>query len=357
MSPSFLATLGYFLAILVVLVLAHELGHFVTAKRAGVKVLEFGVGYPPRLFGIRRGETVYSVNLVPLGGFVKMAGEEDPSVQGSLAGKSIPTRLLVLSAGSIMNALLPILLFSIAFMVPQQVQRGQVMVQQVAPGSPAEQAGLKSSDVITSVDGRRIRGLDDLFVAVNLNLGADTKVVAQRGRWEQVVVHLVPRWAPPQGQGPIGIGIALANPRTESASDPFWRAIPKAVRKTGDSFVLMKNSLESILIKKNKPQGAIVTGPIGIAQMTGEVARSGVANLLDWTAFLSLNLAIINILPIPMLDGGRVFFVVLEAARRGKRIPPEREGLVHLIGLVVLLTLVFIVSYFDILRIIRGTGL
>ena len=132
-----LITIVAFLGVLVVIILAHELGHFFTAKAFGVRVDEFGLGFPPRLLSVKRGETRYSLNAIPLGGFVKMAGEEDPKLPGSLASKGIGTRVLVLGAGSLMNFLLPILLFSIAFMVPHSQVFGQVLVTGIAPDSPA----------------------------------------------------------------------------------------------------------------------------------------------------------------------------------------------------------------------------
>ena len=134
---SLIITILIFLGMLAVLILAHELGHFATAKAFGIKVEEFGLGFPPRLFGIKRGETLYSFNAIPLGGFTKMAGEEDPNIERSLASKSVGTRVLVLSAGSIMNLLLPLLLFAVAFMVPHDVLTGDVVVADVAPQSPA----------------------------------------------------------------------------------------------------------------------------------------------------------------------------------------------------------------------------
>ncbi|GAH79458.1 unnamed protein product, partial [marine sediment metagenome] len=144
---SIIITTLIFLGVLAVLILAHELGHFATAKAFGVRVDEFGLGFPPRLISVRRGETRYSLNAIPLGGFTKMAGEEDPKVPRSLASKGVGTRLIVLSAGSIMNALLPILLFSIAFMVPHDVVTGEVLVEEVAPNSPAETAGIEAGDI------------------------------------------------------------------------------------------------------------------------------------------------------------------------------------------------------------------
>ena len=160
-----------FLGVIIGLIIAHELGHFVTAKISRVAVDEVGLGFPPRLLSVKRGETRYSLNAIPLGGFVKMVGEEDPKVPGSLAGKSAGSRLLVLGSGSMMNFLLPLLLLSVAFMVPRDVTVGQVLVAEVAPVSPAFQARIEPGDRLLEINGDLIRHVGDLQRDVQLNLG------------------------------------------------------------------------------------------------------------------------------------------------------------------------------------------
>lgn len=343
-------TILIFLAVLILLVFVHEMGHFITAKLSGVKVEEFGFGYPPRLVGVNWKGTIYSINALPLGGFVKLLGEEDPKEPGSLAGKSLGTRFIVLGAGSFMNALLPFLLFSASLAIPHQVTVGQVQVEQVAAGSPAERAGLQPGDILRSINGNPIRNPADLRYQVQLNLGnAVTLGVERAGTLQQV--SLSPRWNPPPGQGAIGIVMALTATSTVTESYPFWQAIPKGVRTTLDTFTLVKNEIKSWFIRRAVPQ---VAGPIGIAQMTGEVAKAGFSPLLEFTAFLSLNLAILNLFPIPGLDGGRLVFVFLEAVRRGKRISPKKESSVHLIGFALLIGMIILVSYYDLVRLIQG---
>ena len=346
-------TIIAFFGILVVVILVHELGHFVTAKLSKVKVEEFGLGFPPRLIGFKKGETTYSLNAIPLGGFCRMAGEEDPNVPRSLAGKSIKTRLLVLSSGSIMNALLPILLFSIAFMIPTSLIVGDVVVNEVAPNSPAEEAGIMPGDTILELDGREIRNLNDLAYNTHLNLGAEVTLLIGRDDTQENV-SLVPRWDPPEGEGAMGAFVELENATKIKESYPFWEAIPKGGIHSVETFILFKNEITRWFIAKEGPQ---VAGPVGIAELTGEAARSGFGVLLEFTAFLSMNLAIINLLPIPGLDGGRIVFVALEGIRRGKKIPPRREALVHLIGFMILILIIVLVTYQDILRIIRGESL
>ncbi len=351
-------TIIAFLAIIIVLVLVHELGHFITAKRSKVKVEELGLGFPPRLFSFKKGETVYSLNLIPLGGFCKMAGEEDPSVPGSLAGKSIKTRLLVLSAGSIMMLLFPLLLLPIAYMIPmaRPVEDGGVQVSSVAPGSPAELAGIKTGDIILSIDGHEVNTLDDINNEIDQALeskpGEEVTLLLLRDA-TQLEKTVIPRANPPKGEGPLGIQMSYI---MESRAYPPWEAIPKGLSEYGRLLVATKDAIAS-LIGGEVPLRDAVAGPIGIAQLTGEVASMGLEPLIRLTVLISVCLAIVNLLPIPGLDGGRIVFVAIEGIRRGKRISPKREGLVHLIGFAMLLMLIVVVSCNDILRLIRGESL
>ncbi len=190
-----------FLLILGLLIFVHEAGHFITAKMAGIKVEEFGMGYPPRLFAFRRGETEYSLNIIPLGGFCKMLGEEDPSQLRSFASKKPAVRLGVLFAGPLMNAVLPIVLLTIAFMVPRQVVVGEVKIGEVAPNSPAAESGIKPGDTVLKVNGTSIQNIGDVIYAVHLKMGEEItfELVDTDGNAKEAVV--VPRWDPPEGEG------------------------------------------------------------------------------------------------------------------------------------------------------------
>lgn len=342
-----------FLLILMVLVVAHELGHYVTAKLAGVTVQEFGFGYPPRLFAVKFKGTDYSLNLLPLGGFVKLLGEEDPAEAGSLAGKSVGTRLIILGAGSFMNALLPIVLLTASYMMARETLVGSVYIQGVAPGSPAEVAGMQAGDVILGINDRKVGNIQDVGYNIQLNLGSQMEIALKRGD-QTKIVDVVPRWNPPRGQGATGITIAMPDRAVQTVTLSPLEALGTGVRRSFDLLTLFKNGMISMVLARSGPS---VTGPIGIAQATAEVAQAGVSPLLEWTALLSMNLAFLNILPIPMLDGGRMFFVLLEWVRRGRRISPEREGLVHLIGFVILMAFILFVSFQDILRLINGESL
>lgn len=348
-----LLTIVIFIAILVLLILAHELGHFMTAKLSGVKVEEFGIGFPPRLISFKRGETVYSLNAIPLGGFTKLLGEEDPTLRGSLASKSIATRVLVLSAGSLMNILLPIVLFSAAFMIPHDMLLEKVQIEEVAPGSPAQSAGIEPGDTILEINGHPIKNRGDIGYLIHLNLGSEVNILLEKTDFSSKEVNVKPRWNPPEGQGAIGIVITGVDSTVIRESYPFWKAIPSSITHCWEILVLFRNEIVTWFLGAT-PQ---LAGPIGIAELTGEVAKAGFSALLKFTALISINLAIINLFPFPGLDGGRLVFVALEWVRRGRRIPPQKEGLVHLIGFIVLIIVIAVVSYYDIIRIIQGESL
>jgi regulator of sigma E protease len=343
-----------FLVIIIVLVLAHELGHFATAKLTGVRVEEFGLFYPPRLFKIKRGDTVYSLNAIPLGGFVKMAGEEDPDVPGSLSSKKTPVKLLVLTAGSIMNLLLPILLFSIAYMIPHNELAGKVMIQEVSEGSPAAEAGILPGDNVIRVNDETVQSTSDLSRKIQLNLGKSITVTVRHENNTLETVSLIPRWEPPENEGAAGIMPVTTDGVISSVSYPFWKAIPMGFTSCVETFVLFKNGIVSMVI------GAVpvaLSGPVGIAQVTGEIAKAGMSPLLEFAAFLSMNLGIVNLFPLPALDGGRVAFVLLQWIRRGKRIAPKTEGWIHAVGFALLMLFFLAITFQDILRIVRGDSL
>jgi regulator of sigma E protease len=264
----------------------------------------------------------------------------------------------VLTAGVFMNILLVVVLFSAVLMAPHEEVVGTVIIEEVTPGSPAEVAGLRPGDVVLRADGHPIGTSLDLVYRVHLRLGAESHWDIQRGLvGESPIIEkvtVVPRWRWPAGQGPTGISIEDSNLTVVTVSEPFWEAIPQALQRTGESLVLMKNEVTRWVIGAARPQ---VAGPIGIAQVTDQVADAGFLPLLSLVAALSLTLAVLNILPFPMLDGGRLAFVLLEWVRRGKRISPQREGLVHMVGFALLMTLIVVISYQDILRIIRGESL
>jgi regulator of sigma E protease len=188
---------------------------------------------------------------------------------------------------------------------------------------------------------------------VQLNLGKEISLELERNGTSETV-YLVPRWQPPVGEGAMGITIESVDPVISRQSEPFWRAIPHGISDTFQTFVLFKNAILSLFTGGSQLE---VTGPVGIAQLTGEAAQAGVSILLQFAAFLSLNLAVINLLPLPALDGGRIVFVIIEWFRGGKRISPRTEGIIHTIGFMLLIGFALLVTYQDILRIIRGDSI
>lgn len=346
-----LITIIAFILVFTGIILAHELGHFFAAKISKVRVEEFGIGYPPRIWGKRYGDTLYSINALPFGGFNKLSGEEDPDAPHSLAAKSRPTRIFVLAGGALVNAILPFILFIIAFMVPHDAYSGQIAVADVAPSSPAATAGLIPGDIILSINNEPIHTFEDIRKVVEANLGQEVTLEIQKASGEISTTHLIPRSNPPEGEGAMGI---QSQALTERRSEPFWRAIPLGIKQTFDTFVAFKDALFGLFSGSSQLQ---FTGPVGIAQITGEAAQAGFSILLQFAAFLSLNLAIINLLPLPALDGGRITFIIIEWARGGRRISPQVEGTIHLVGFALLIGLALLVTYNDIMRIINGGSL
>jgi regulator of sigma E protease len=347
-----LVTIIEFLVVLGVVVVVHEFGHFATAKAFGIKVNEFGFGFPPRLLAFRKGETVYTINALPLGGFVRLEGENDPTQPRSFAGKGVGTRFLVLIAGVVMNVLLGVVLLAVFFMFTTTENQGPtgitldnrtpLRVSSVAPGSPADAAGLRVGDVLLEMNGRPLENLDELVEGINSNLGAEVEWVLER-EGSRKPVRLIPRENPPQGI------------HGEWLAVPPWEALRLGVERTWMVPVALKDAVMDWISADGEVPFA---GPVGIAQGTGEWAREfGLIALVPLAAILSISLAILNILPIPALDGGRLVFVILEWLRRGKRIPPEKEGFVHIMGFLVLIIFIVAVSYNDIARIAEGGSL
>jgi len=449
----------WFFIMLIILVLVHELGHFAMAKAFGVTVEEFGVFMPPRIFGIRKGETIYSLNALPLGGFCRMSGEIDPQevsrmgtekrVWGkkavgkdgqpfktvTLASKSGIKRVLVLGAGSIMNLILPVFLIMIALMIPHLISTdtGDVYVDTVLSGSPAQAAGIKSGDIIQSLNGVTLTKNEQYSSIIAANLGKELGITIKHSNGQIVNSTIIPNSdsVPTTGanvsnvspEGGVLVDSVISNSYAQAlgivAGDritafagtditsvqqyndlvtqnlftqvdltvvhqngktatislepslypgptgvtigtgvkkglTFVEAVPQSFVQYWNIVLIFKNGIAETI------KGTIpfqVSGPVGIAQATGEVARLGIAPLLMFAALISINLGIVNILPLPALDGGRVFFVLLEWIRGGKKVSPKTENLVHTIGFLALIGLMLLATYGDISRIISGTSL
>jgi regulator of sigma E protease len=341
-----LGILAFFL-ILATLILVHELGHFVFAKSMGVRVDEFGLGFPPRLKAWRRGQTTYSLNIIPLGGFVRMLGENGETDRPDSFGAKAPwQRLLILLAGPGMNLLLALAIYFFTFV--SGTPKGLTIVTQVQPGSPAALAGLNVGDRISAVNGISVKYFDDLVGVVDARAGRRVTLVVQRGH-SSITTQVVPRLNPPPNQGRLGVELG----KTVTVS----YAPATALSLSFDSVGTLIASVPLIPQALSQSHGSGVSGPIGIAHITTSVVgaepRQGPGIILQWMALLSATLGVLNLLPIPALDGGRIFFVLVSWARR-RNLDPEVEGLMHMVGMAALLTLILFVSYQDIARWVTG---
>lgn len=350
-----------FIIILGVLVFVHELGHFLTAKKLGIKVEEFGFGFPPRLFGVKKGETVYSLNWIPLGGFVKIFGEdgEDKKSAHSFAAKPVWQRAVVLLAGVTMNVVLAAALLSWGYMIglpwsvddSQAVNNARVQITQVAVASPAEQAGLKVGDVIlgaVAAGGRldQAAKVGDVQNFIDQNKGQEVLLLIKRGsaEWQ---VKIVPRVETPPSEGAMGVGLA----RVSEISFPWYRAIWEGAKETFGLIWLIIYSLGSLIwqfFSSGRTPGDVL-GPVGIFSITGQAAQMGFIYLLQLTALLSVNLAIVNVLPFPALDGGRVLFLIIEKIK-GSPVSQAVEKAVHTAGFAFLILLMIVITLKDIAR-------
>lgn len=351
-------TLVAFILIFGLLIFVHELGHFVVAKRNGIKVEEFAFGLPllPKIFSIRRGETTYSIYPVPLGGFVKMLGEDGGSrSKRSFAAKPAGARARVLVAGVTMNFLLAFVLLSVGFAFkmdplalcardyPNATYQNDVTISAVAASGTAKQAGVQPGDVIRQIDKQPVACQTE--VPKLLEQRADQTIPLSLERNDQPLELTVT----PSAAGKIGVAPRddykkLDYPRWEA---PYLAAI-ETVAVTGATVQGIGDVFNNIFTKATVPEG--VAGPVGIAKLTGEIVTLGPIVILRFIAIISLSLAIFNLLPIPALDGGRLLFVGIEALRGGKPVSPKVENAIHAAGFAFLIGLILFITYFDITR-------
>lgn len=377
-----LLTIIAFVAVLCVLVFAHEFGHFMMARKFGVKSEEFGFGFPPRIFGVYKntagkwkfvfgskkvvdaGDTVYSINWLPLGGFVKIKGEngEDETDTDSFARKPIWQRAFMLSAGVVMNIVLAAVLISFGFMIglPQSldgnlsdsanVSRKQIQIAQVMENTPAASADLKAGDYIISIDNKGFSNYHELQNYTASNAGNTLYYKIKRGN-DLIDKNIIPGMI--EGSERAGIGIAIAE--IGIVSYPWHIAVWEGTKTTFIltwAIAMAFYDLIKGLIAGNGVT-ADLSGPVGIATMTGQVAKMGFVYLLQFTALLSINLAVINFLPFPALDGGRVLFLIIEKIKRSP-VKREVEAIMHNIGFILLMLLVLLVTFRDVGRFSGG---
>lgn len=383
-----LSTIVIFVLVLSFLVFGHELGHFFTARRFGVKAEEFGFGFPPRGIGVYKnkhgkwrfvfgnrsvesletaedsnlhpatGSTVYSLNWLPLGGFVKIKGEngEGENDKDSFSYQKIWKRIIILSAGVIMNVILAWFLFSVGYMIgmPQStdtlgksaiVSEPKVMIATVMPDSPAFAAGLKEGDAVLRINNIEVATDKSLQDIVAQNSGKEITLSVLRGDKEETI--LVTPSARDSERATIGVAIFSAG----LVRYPFFPALIEGAKTTvwmtQQIFVAFFNLFKDIFA--GHKVGDQFAGPVGIATITGQAARLGFSYLLQFTALLSLNLAVINILPLPALDGGRILFLLIEKIK-GKPMKREIEAVIHNMGFLLLIALILFITYRDIIK-------
>lgn len=389
-----MVTLIVFLLILSVLVLIHEAGHFFAAKKFGIKVEEFGYGLPPRAWGKKIGETIYSINWLPIGGFVKLFGEDDAgagrvstkketraknSVDESRAFYARPVwqRAVVVVAGVVMNTLLafvifqaflglsnykteiPLLAGDYRFIGANQTIKEDIYINEIAKNSPAEKAGIKPYEKVVSINGKDITSVDSFTKEIQQNKGREISLGWQNTETgEKKNATIVPRANPPKGQGALGISFApitTAVLHYETPVQKVFAGVSHTINTTLYSLdILGKLVVRSFAERTAAPIGGAVAGPVGVfkvVQICGENLdpKQQVMCYLNIAGLLSASLALFNVLPIPALDGGRLFFILIEGITK-RKVNPKYEAMAHTIGMAVLLTLILLITFKDLFQ-------
>jgi regulator of sigma E protease len=354
-------TILLFFAVLFVLILVHEWGHFIVAKKTGMRVDEFGIGFPPTLFGYTWRGTRYTLNALPIGGFVKILGEDGTTTQSpdSFGAKSTWAQAAVLIAGVTMNVILAFVLFVFVFTygVSTVVEEGtrddaQLVVTSVVPQSPAAQAGIEVGDIIVSY-GEGTGALTPSAFREYTKSGARTLSVTITDTTENKTVALEPvKGLIAEDSEVYAVGIGPSH--VAVVSEPFFSAVVHGAQATYASLIAITVGLSHFLVDivQNDADLSQVAGPVGIVGLVGDAAEFGLTSLLLFTAMISLNLAVINMLPIPALDGGRLVFVAIEAITR-RPINPVWSMRINTVGFLLLLALMALVTFSDVGKLLR----
>lgn len=335
------------LIVLGFLIFVHELGHFVVAKLSGMAVDEFSLGFGPAIISKQWGETRYSLRLLPLGGYNKIAGmEPNDDRPDGFDKKPLTARIGVILAGSLSNFLIAALLFifTLSF-IGQATPSNANMIGEVLRNSPAEQIGLQAGDRIVQIDGVRTAAWDDVASAIHVKGQQQITVTVERNKQLQDF-KVVPRYDQDLKISQIGISPAIVWER-----QGFLPAVNVGLKSAIDFARLIIVSLYQLITGQVAMQN--LSGPVGVMQQIGDSAHSGLGTLLMFTGMLGINLAILNLLPFPALDGSRIIFLLLEGMR-GKPLNPEKEGMIHLVGFALLMGLVLLITYNDIMRLFTG---
>ena len=327
-----------------VLVTVHEFGHFITAKLTGMKVEEFSIGFGPNVYQQQEGETLYSLRMLPLGGYNKIAGmdpddPEDP--ERGFNSKPVSSRMLVILAGSLMNILLPVLIFFGLFLAfGMDVPENKPVLGQIIEGYPAEQSGLKEGDRILSINGKPVHEWLDIRKNIADSGMQPIPFEIQRDQ-EKLTITVTPGVNPETGKPFIGVVSSLKNVRLT----PVQAAVA-SVTATKNIIKNMYASLYHMVTGKTKAE---FSGPVGVAKMAGEVAHKGFDRLMQFTAMLSLNLAIINLLPLPALDGGHFLILLIEAVT-GHKLGKTAMQNIQKVGVAMILALTIFATFKDLTR-------
>ncbi|NOY46025.1 MAG: RIP metalloprotease RseP [Deltaproteobacteria bacterium] len=347
-----------FVVLLGVLVFVHEFGHFLVAKRLGIRVLKFSLGFGPRVWGWRRGETEYLISAVPLGGYVKLFGEDpdEPLAAGeearSFSARPVSHRIATVVAGPLMNVVLAVVVFALLSLFGTPVL--QPVVGQVSPGMPAEAAGLAQGDRIVAIDGEPVASWDDMAERIAGSGGRELVLTVERQgtRFDLRVKPVLRESRNLLGetiQKPM-IGIAPSG-EVSVERNPVWMAPWIGIRETARWTAVTVEVLVKMVVGRVSPR--TLGGPIAIAKMAGETAQAGAQSFLFLMAVLSVNLAVLNLLPIPILDGGHLLFFGIEAVR-GRPVSLRHREVAQQVGLAILLALMAFVMYNDLARILSG---
>ena len=378
-----------FLLILSVLVIIHEAGHFFVAKKFGIKVEEFGFGFPPRIFGIKRGETIYSLNWLPIGGFVKLYGEDDAGagkidlgakkeldkdLDRTFFAKSAWQRAAVIFAGVVMNALLAAVIFytflgmsgfktdlpllsDYRFFGVNQTNTQDIIISEIAKDSPAQKQGLEASTRVIAVNGETIKTSEQFIDIVNRDKGHEIEITWTGLETDSIhKTKIIPRLVHPKNEGALGVvlfSMSKAELNYRTTSQKIFSGITYPINLMGYNLsVIAKLVSVSFREKSTEPLSSGISGPVGIASITGSILeikdlKEKILGLLNLAGLLSISLAFFNVLPIPALDGGRLFFILIEAFT-GKKVPQRAEAITHTIGMIILLSLMALITFKDI---------
>ncbi|MBU2229537.1 RIP metalloprotease RseP [Patescibacteria group bacterium] len=354
-----MSTILILVVVLGLIIFVHEAGHYFAAKKLGASVEEFGFGFPPRIVGIKRKGTIYSINWIPFGGFVKIKGEtgDHRADADSFSYQKIWKRAVILSSGVFMNFVLAVVLLSIGFFIglpsvvtddipKDRMHDEKIQVLSVLEESPAFEAGFEVGDNILSIDGNEFPTVDDLIAYTTPRLNETVHIETSRGK-EMIPYDLTLKDLQETGEAKMGAGLV----ETAIVSYPWYEAIYQGIKAsisvTWQILMAFYELLKNLIVAQTVP--ADISGPIGIAVMTSRVAKLGFIYLLQFTALLSINLMILNFLPFPALDGGRVLFLLIEKLR-GKPVGQKVESMIHTVGFFILIGLVVLVSVRDVSR-------